>query len=42
MKCGQSPQIKGEFKLNELNEAVECTTKKLTSTRQKGRKKRKL
>ena len=38
----QSSQIKGELFLNELNETVEFITKKLTSMKQKGRKKRKL
>ena len=38
----QSSQIKGEFQLKKLNEAVECITKNLTSTRQEGKKKRKL
>ena len=38
----QSSQIKGELQLNELTEAVEFIAKKLTSMKQKGRKKRKL
>ena len=38
----QSSQIKGELELNELTEAVEFIAKKLTSMKQKGRKKRKL
>ena len=38
----QSSQIKGEFQLNELNEAVEFITKNLASMKQKGRRKKKL